>query len=63
MPGVIAVVCYGLYGNSSSYFELGSSHRTLEAAAVQSTVTFALNGLVFFFAGASAVNFLTRSVL
>lgn len=32
------------------------------AAAVQSTVAFALNGVVFFFAGASGVNFLVRSV-
>jgi len=30
------------------------------AAAVQSTVAFALNGIVFFFAGASAVNFMVR---
>jgi hypothetical protein len=30
------------------------------AAAVQSTLSFSLNGMVFFFAGASAVNFMVR---
>lgn len=29
-------------------------------AAVQATLSFALNGIVFFFAGASAVNFMVR---
>lgn len=32
------------------------------AAAVQGTLSFALNGMVFFFAGASAVNFMVRWV-
>jgi hypothetical protein len=30
------------------------------AAAVQNTLSFSLNGMVFFFAGASAVNFMVR---
>lgn len=34
--------------------------RTWVAAAVQGTLSFALNGMVFFFAGASAVNFMIR---
>ena len=33
---------------------------SLPAAAVQSTLSFSLNGMVFFFAGASAVNFMVR---
>ncbi|KAL4858875.1 Protein ACTIVITY OF BC1 COMPLEX KINASE 3 [Chlorella vulgaris] len=62
VSGVIAVVVYGLYGNSTSHFELVSSRHMRELEAVQSTLSFALNGIVFFFAGASATNFMIRAV-
>ena len=38
----------------------GLSQRGQDAAAVQATLTFCANALVFFFAGASSVNFLIR---
>ncbi|PRW44236.1 Sodium hydrogen exchanger 7 [Chlorella sorokiniana] len=62
VSGVIAVVVFGLYGNSTSHFELASSRHMHDSAAVQGTLSFALNGMVFFFAGASAVNFMIRAV-
>jgi NhaP-type Na+/H+ or K+/H+ antiporter len=63
VSGVLAVVAFGLYGNAQGYFGLGGSARMPEFRAVQQTVAFALNGLVFFFAGASSVNFLYRAAL
>lgn len=104
LAGVIAIVVYGLYGNSTAHFELESSRHMRDsganrpargarprrsacalagrrccapdavhlqtppvarpplpaAAAVRGCLSFALNGLVFFFAGASAVNFMIR---
>lgn len=60
VSGVIAVVVFGLYGNSTSQFDLGSSQRMRDCTAVQQTLSFVLNSIVFFFAGASSVNFLIR---
>jgi hypothetical protein len=59
--GVVAVVVFGLYGNAHGAFELAGSPRELEAAAAQQAVAFALNAVVFFFAGASCVNFTVRA--
>ena len=60
VSGVIAVVVFGLYGNSTSQFDLGSSQRMRDCTAVQQTLSFVLNSIVFFFAGASSVNFMVR---
>ena len=54
------MVAFGLYGNSTAQFETGSSTRHAAGQAVQGFLTFVLNGIVFFFAGASSVNFLVR---
>lgn len=59
--GVVAVVVFGLYGNAHAHFDLGSSARMRESQLVQQTVAFAGNGIVFFFAGASCVNFTIRA--
>ncbi|GAB4814387.1 hypothetical protein N2152v2_001433 [Parachlorella kessleri] len=61
VSGVIAVAVFGLYGNSTAHFGLGASARMRDMAVVQNTVAFSLNGIVFFFSGASAINFLVRS--
>ncbi len=57
VSGVVAVVAFGLFGNSWALFELGSSERMRDLQSFQDTLAFALNGVVFFFAGASSVNF------
>ncbi|PSC69954.1 Sodium hydrogen exchanger 7 [Micractinium conductrix] len=62
VSGVTSVVVYGLYGNSVAHFELEASRHMRELEAVQNTVAFALNGIVFYFAGASSVNFAIRAV-
>lgn len=60
VSGVIAVVVFGLYGNSQGHFSIGGTQREREARSVLTALSFALNGLAFFFAGASSVNFTVR---
>jgi len=60
--GVIAVVIYGLYGSANSKWNMSSS--VTESPAFDTfwdTISFMLNGIVFFYAGASSVNFFWRS--
>ena len=62
VSGPIAVVCFGLFGAATSRWDM-----TVNTAASSKfdtfwdTLSFAMNGLVFFFAGVSAVNFFIRS--
>ena len=60
--GVIAVVCFGLYGNATSKWGmLATVEDSGSFDAVWDMVAFAVNGLVFFWSGIAAVNFLIRS--
>lgn len=60
--GVIAVVCFGLYGNATSKWGmLATVEDNGSFDAVWDMVAFAVNGLVFFWSGIAAVNFLIRS--
>lgn len=62
VSGVIAVVTYGLYGCATAKWHM--SARVVETGIFDNfwdTVGFGVNGLVFFFAGASSVNFFWRS--
>lgn len=61
--GVIAVVTFGLFGNATSLWGMtGSSLKTGQFKAIWEMIAFAANGLVFFWAGLSAINFLIRSL-
>ena len=61
--GVTAVVTFGLFGNITSLWGMpGSSLKTGEFKAIWKMIAFAANGLVFFWAGLSAINFLIRSL-
>ena len=58
---MIAVVVYGLYGASSYQFSLSS--KGLRSGAFFKffdVLSFMLNGMVFFYVGASIVNFYLR---
>ena len=60
--GVISVVVFGLYGSANGKWNMSS--RITESSIFDTfwdTLSFMLNGIVFFFAGASAVNFFWRS--
>lgn len=62
--GVIAVAVFGLYGSATSKFDI--SARLQESGAFEDfwdTFAFAANGIVFFFAGASSMNFIIRCLL
>jgi len=60
--GVIAVVCFGLYGNATSKWGmLATVEDNGSFDAVWDMIAFAVNGLVFFWSGIAAVNFLIRS--
>ncbi|KAK9788845.1 hypothetical protein WJX73_003600 [Symbiochloris irregularis] len=62
VSGVIAVVVYGLSGCSTAKWHM--SAKIVETGIFDSfwdTVGFSINGVVFFFAGASSVNFFWRS--
>lgn len=61
VSGVIAVVIFGMYGAATSKFELANSQKALQLDALQNTLAGALNGVVFFLGGATAVNFLIRA--
>ena len=59
--GVVAVAVYGLYGSATSKYDI--SPKLEESGAFESfwdTFAFVANGIVFFFAGASSLNFLIR---
>lgn len=61
--GVIAVVTFGLFGNATSLWGMtGSSMKTGQFKAIWEMIAFAANGLVFFWAGLCAINFLIRSL-
>lgn len=62
VSGVIAVVVFGLNGSATSKW--GMSSAVTESPVFTSfwdTLGFILNGIVFFYAGASSVNFFWRS--
>lgn len=62
VSGVIAVVVFGLYGSATGKWHM--SPRVVESGSFDTfwdTVCFAFNSLVFFFAGASSINFFWRS--
>ena len=62
VSGVIAVVVFGLYGCATAKWHM--SAKVVETGVFDTfwdTVGFAMNGVVFFFAGASSVNFFWRS--
>ena len=61
VAGVVAVAVYGLYGAATSKFEI--SAKLQESGAFEDfwdTFAFVANGIVFFFAGASSMNFVIR---
>ncbi len=59
--GVIAVVVFGLYGNmTSKWGMLASTEESGAFDAVWDTISFAVNGVVFFWSGVSSINFLIR---
>lgn len=61
--GVIAVCVYGLYGSATSRWGmLARDEATGIHEAVWDTLAFVANGLIFFWGGISAVNFLLRCV-
>jgi NhaP-type Na+/H+ or K+/H+ antiporter len=60
--GVIAVVVFGLYGNATSKWGMLSSEEYhIQFDAAWAMIAFAINSLVFFWSGVSAVNFVIRS--
>lgn len=61
VSGTIAVVTFGLYGASTSKFELDNIKLTSDLDAVQGTLATAFNGIAFFLGGATAANFLLRA--
>jgi NhaP-type Na+/H+ or K+/H+ antiporter len=59
--GVVAVAVFGLYGAATSKFDISAKLR--ESGAFEDfwdTFAFVANGIVFFFAGASSMNFVIR---
>ena len=61
VPGVIAVVTYGLYGAYSSTWDMDV--HVLESGAFDSfyaSLAFLVNGIIFFYSGVSCVNFVVR---
>ncbi|KAI3423997.1 hypothetical protein D9Q98_009830 [Chlorella vulgaris] len=61
--GVIAVVVFGLWGNyTSKWGMLASTEDSGAFDAFWETLSFASNGLVFFWTGIASVNFFIRSV-
>jgi len=62
VSGVIAVAVFGLYGAATSKFDI--SAKLEESGAFDDfwdTFAFVANGIVFFYAGASSINFVIRS--
>lgn len=64
LAGVIAVAVFGLYGAATSKFDI--SAKLEESGAFDDfwdTFAFVANGIVFFYAGASSINFVIRCSL
>lgn len=61
--GVISVVIFGLFGNMTMLWGMtGSSYKSGAFEAVWDMISFAANGLVFFWAGVASLNFLIGSM-
>ena len=61
--GVIAVVTFGLFGNATFLWGMtGSAFKSGDFDAMWDMVSFAANGLVFFWAGLASMNFIIRSI-
>lgn len=61
--GVIAVVCFGLYGNGTSKWGmLGSAEEIDDFDKAWDFISFVANGLVFFWSGVASINYFIRSV-
>lgn len=61
--GVISVVIFGLFGNMTMLWGMtGSSYKSGAFEAVWDMISFAANGLVFFWAGVASLNFLIGSI-
>ncbi|KAI8101987.1 hypothetical protein M9434_007048 [Picochlorum sp. BPE23] len=61
--GVIAVVTFGLFGNWMSMWGMtGSSVKTGEFKAIWEAISFAANGLVFFWAGVASLTYVIRAI-
>lgn len=59
--GCVAAVAYGLYGSSTLLW--GMSTKARQSGMFQQfwvVMTFIVNALIFFYVGASCVNFTTR---
>eukprot|EP00889_Picochlorum_renovo_P008463 jgi/Picre1/35493/NNA_002955.t1 len=61
--GVIAVVTFGLFGNWMSIWGMtGSAVKTGEFKAIWEAISFAANGLVFFWAGVASLTYVIRTI-
>lgn len=62
MPaGVVSVAVYGLYGAATSKWDM--SAKVEESGVFDSfwdTLSFVVNGIVFFFSGVACINFFVR---
>ena len=59
--GVIAVAVFGLYGAATSKWDM--SVKVEESGAFEAfwdTLSFSVNGIVFFYSGAACINFFVR---
>ncbi len=59
--GVVAVAVYGLYGAATSKWDM--SAKVEESGVFESfwdTLSFVVNGIVFFFSGVACINFFVR---
>jgi len=62
--GVIAVVTFGLYGNATSLWGmLGTAAASGDFDAMWNMISFAANGIVFFWSGVASFNFFLRSLI
>ena len=60
--GVIAVVTFGLFGNATFLWGMtGSAFKSGDFEAVWDMISFAANGLVFFWAGIASMSFLIEA--
>lgn len=60
--GVIAVVTFGLFGNATFLWGMtGSAFKSGDFEAVWDMISFAANGLVFFWAGIASMTFLIQA--
>lgn len=61
--GVIAVVTFGLFGNWMSMWGMtGSAVKKGDFKAIWETISFAANGLVFFWAGVASLTYVIRTI-